>query len=117
MEQVQNLQIYIKKCKEHKYNIYCISRSFISEVSKSNQLVVTDYLKESDKIIKFIDQVDNSYVIFFNGYLAENRKKQYPNFEEIKKTIFINYSIPLTITKHLSKSKKINKFIYISSMA
>ena len=33
------------------------------EVSKSNQLVVTDYLKESDKIIKFIDQVDNSYVI------------------------------------------------------
>ena len=25
---------YIKKCKEHKYNIYCISRSFISEVSK-----------------------------------------------------------------------------------
>jgi len=108
---------YIKKCKEHKYNIYCISRSFISEVSKSNQLVVTDYLKESDKIIKFIDQIDNSYVIFFNGYLAENRKKQYPNFEEIKKTIFINYSIPLTITKHLSKSKKINKFIYISSMA
>ena len=81
---------YIKKCKEHKYNIYCISRSFISEVSKSNQLVVTDYLKESDKIIKFIDQVDNS-MPFFQWLFAENRKKQYPNFEEIKKTIFINY--------------------------
>lgn len=108
---------FIKKCTEKNYKVHCISRSFISEVQKSNQLVVKDYLNEIDKIINFINQVDRSYVIFFNGYLAENRKKQFPNFNEIKKTIFINYSIPLTITRYLSNSQNINKFIYISSIA
>ena len=90
----------------------------ISSTSNSKQtLLVDEYIKEHEKISKYIGEINNPYIIFFNGFLKENRPNYYPNTEEILKTFRINYKIPLFLTKKIAIKNKNAKFVYISSMA
>jgi short-subunit dehydrogenase len=86
--------------------------------SKDAQVTVVDYFKESDEIINQLKNYNNLYVIFFNGYLAENRPSQKPNHNDIVKTDYINFTIPYSLSdKFISHGLDVTKFIYISSVA
>jgi short-subunit dehydrogenase len=97
----------------NEFKIHTIS----SESNSKPTLFVDEYLKEHEKISKFIAEINIPYVIFFNGFLKENRPNFYPNTEEILKTFRINYKIPIFLTIKISIKNKNAKFIYISSMA
>jgi len=109
---------FIKLCNKKNLNLFLISRSSIHSDFKKNVLVVNDYLKEFDKIKNFLIPIENKFVFFFNGVLFENRPNKFPSEEEIKQTEYINFYLPLELTKKLKNEiKQIDKFIYISSMA
>ena len=99
-----------------KHNIYKISSNNFGETTKT--LNVTDYLEEKLKIVNFIQEVDNPYIFFFNGYITENRPKQNPDIDEVKNTLKINFLVPYVITRSLlDVEKDVKKYIYISSFA
>ena len=103
--------------KEQGHSIFGISRSYIDNLDINNQLKIDQNYENLNEIEKFISNVDNPYIIFFNGFLAENRDIYFPTNKEIEKTLKINYLLPLKITNQLIKVTNINKFIYISTMA
>tara|TARA_A100001011_G_C14318751_1_gene849361 strand:+ start:2232 stop:2909 length:678 start_codon:yes stop_codon:yes gene_type:complete len=83
-----------------------------------NSLLVKDYLDEVREIGDFLKDYDNLVVIFFNGYLAENRDLKIPTYEEIKKTQEINFLVPYFLTSILKNNlPHKTKFIFMSSMA
>lgn len=99
-----------------KHNIYKISSNNFGETTKT--LNVTDYLDEKLKIVNFIQEIDNPYIFFFNGYIAENRPKQNPDIDEVNNTLKINFLVPYVITRSLlDVEKDVKKYIYISSFA
>tara|TARA_X000000368_G_scaffold411944_1_gene397561 strand:+ start:1270 stop:1944 length:675 start_codon:yes stop_codon:yes gene_type:complete len=102
---------------KNSFEIYLISRKETDSIDINNQLLVDDYLNDIDKIKNFIKNIKEANVIFFNGFLAENRKSYYPTNNEIRKTMEINYLIPYVLTNELYQSCLIEKFIYISSMS
>lgn len=102
---------------KNKHNVYGVSRNTIPYLNKNDQIQLKDYIENSDDILKFIEKINNPYIIFFNGFLAENRPKYSPNYIEIEKTIKANYLIPFNLTNKIHKNMKVKKFIYISSMA
>lgn len=95
------------------FNIYGISTKEIGP----NFLKVSDYYDDAKKIIDFIDEIENPNIIFFNGYLKENRDIYSPNDEEINNTIYITFLIPFLLTLEICKSISFNKLVYISSIA
>ena len=99
------------------YNVYGISRSNLDFLPNKKQLRIDHYEKNFNEIKNFISNIDNPYVVIFNGYLAENRNLYFPTNQEITQTIKINYLIPLKITNNLAKINDVKKFVYISSMA
>jgi short-subunit dehydrogenase len=106
-----------KILKEKNFDFYSLSRSEI-EKNLSNHTQLDDYLEDYDKIYTLFDQLGPTYVIFFNGFLAENRDQQIPNLSEIKKTDFLNFLVPYELSNRLSTDfLNIKKFIYISSMS
>ena len=98
-------------------NIYKIS-STNNDLNNSNNLVINSYLDDADDIVEFIGKINSPVLIFFNGYLKENRPSQEPNFKQVLKTIEANYFVPYLITiKLLQNNISIKKFIFISSFA
>ena len=97
--------------------IYGISRKPIPYLNESNQIQIKDYINDAPNIINFIKDIERPNIIFFNGFLAENRNIYFPNFDEIVETINANYLAPIGLTFEIRKIIKANKFIYISSMA
>jgi len=86
--------------------------------SSNSDIFIENYIKDVKKIIKEITNYDNLYVIFFNGYLAENRPIEIPNDDDLIKTDYVNFTIPYSLTKKFIDSNlNISKFVYISSMA
>ena len=55
-------------------------------LQNNESLLVNDYLSDVQKIADFLKNYDNLVIIFFNGYLAENRDLKIPSHEEIEKT-------------------------------
>tara|TARA_Y100000389_G_scaffold205138_1_gene263915 strand:- start:28929 stop:29582 length:654 start_codon:yes stop_codon:yes gene_type:complete len=82
-----------------------------------NHLVVDDYLRDRDKILEFINEIINPTIIFFNGFLAENRGTYSPKLNEIEITDYVNFQIPYFLSKEISNQINAKKFIYISSIA
>ena len=70
-----------------KFNVFSISRTVNSEMKQNSYLKVDDYILDSEKIINFLDNKKNLKIIFFNGFLAENRATQIPTSEEVVKQI------------------------------
>ena len=95
------------------YRIHRIS----SRQDSSANLLVNSYIDDSKRICDYISNLKNPYIIFFNGYLKENRPNSNPNTEEIFNTFKINYKIPLLLTKEIGVNSLDAKFIYISTMA
>ena len=95
-------------------NFYTVSTM---DFASNSHLQVSDYINDIDLIASFISKINNPTVIFFNGFMAENRPKQYPTIEEINKTLKINYFVPLFLTKEIDKKINIKKFVYISTFA
>ena len=93
---------------------FTISRS---TSNNSKHLKVNDYLKDLDYIKDFIEKIESPTVIYFNGYLAENRNIQNPDLRQIELTDYINFQVPYFLTKELSIKTHIKKFIFISSIA
>ena len=106
-----------KILQEKDFDFYSLSRSEV-EKNLSNHTQVNDYLEDYEKIYTLFDQLGPTYVIFFNGFLAENRDQQIPSLSEIKKTDYINFLVPYELSNKLgSDFLNIKKFIYISSMS
>ena len=87
------------------------------EIATNRNLIVGDYIDDIDKIILFIQEIECPTIVFFNGFLAENRPIKIPDIEEIEKTIKINYFVPLFLTSFISNKINVKKFVYISSFA
>ena len=110
----ETLNLFSKKG----FKVYGVSRR-VNDISHFEDfLVVNDYLKELDKIIQFTEKINNCCVVFFNGFLAENRSEEVPSINEIVETDLANFNVPYSLTKALKeKTNSINKYIYISSIA
>ncbi len=97
-------------------NVFRIHK--ISSKKNSNpDLLIGDYIADQEEIVGFIGNFINPYVIFFNGYLKENRPYFSPSLEEVFKTFKVNFQIPLFLTKKIKNNKLSAKYIYISSIA
>ncbi|MDC3227030.1 hypothetical protein OBA39_02895 [Acidimicrobiaceae bacterium] len=100
------------------YKTYCVTTKSNDSLKCYKKLSVQDYLEDKDKIIQLLYDVPNLIIIFFNGFLAENRDEQFPKIDEIIKTDKVNFVIPYSLTKSLNKElNNIKNFIYISSIA
>ena len=84
-------------------------------LQNNESLLVNDYLSDVQKIADFLKNYDNLVIIFFNGYLAENRDLKIPSHEEIEKTQKINFLIPyfLNLKKRKKFTPRTRKFIKI----
>lgn len=90
----------------------------ISSKKDSNpDLFVNDYIEEQEEIARFICNFVNPYVIFFNGFLKENRPILSPSQKDIFKTFKVNFLVPLLLTKKIKSKNLKAKYIYISSVA
>jgi short-subunit dehydrogenase len=90
----------------------------LKDSDDTKHLKVTNYLEEAKNIVEFISSVHSPIVIFFNGYLAENRPIQNPTSYEIVKTLEINYFIPYKLTEMIvNQNIQIKKLVFISSFA
>ena len=110
-------QKFLDIADESEWKIYGISRKKINTINSENQLLINNYLDDIEKILFFLSKVQNAYVVFFNGFLAENRPTYFPSDSEINKTIEVNYLVPYQITLKMIANLKIKKLIYISSIA
>ena len=82
-----------------------------------SDLKVYDYLENINIITKYFSKLENPLVIFFNGYLKENRPYYKPNSSEIMLTLKINFEIPYKLAEQLYSLNPETKFIFISSIA
>ena len=101
------------------FKVYVVSRKEI-EIFKSchGTLFIDSYIKDLNKIISFLKEIEIFTIIFFNGILFENRPKKFPSENEIRLTFEVNYLIPYTLTeKILSSNLLVEKYIYLSSIA
>lgn len=106
---------FIELNKQH--NIYKITSKNIND-KNSNHLIVSNYIDKSDEIVSFIQEVEEPIIIFFNGYLKEDRPRVKPDLKQISQTLDANFYVPYFITnKLIQKNVKIKKFIFISSFA
>ena len=111
-------QQFVRHINTQEANIYFVTSNKFHSNENTKTLVVNDYFEEKKVISNYIKDLGCSIVIFFNGYLAENRPIRFPTEKEINTTFKINYLIPIELTKLINiESKKVPKFIYISSMA
>ena len=81
---------FIDLSKHKGYKVWGVSRKKIDNLSIDNQLLVSDYFKESTRILDFLKKIDQPYIFFFNGFLAENRPSYSPTIKEIKNDVYPN---------------------------
>ena len=100
---------FIKIALENSDNILSISRN--NDIS---DIKIDDYLLNTKEIVNKIKKIDRPIVIFFNGFLAENRPVKFPTEEEIFKTEKINLLIPYLLTREIKKEINIKKiYLYV----
>lgn len=104
---------FYKLLKKSNYKVHKISLN-----DPENSCVkITNYINDIKSIKNYINNLENPTIIFFNGFLAENRPLYFPPSEEIDKTYQINFKIPSMIIDSLLSLKQVKKFIIISSVA
>ena len=75
-------------CLQNNHRVFTVSRKNNFE---KNHLCIKDYLEDSKDIYEFCKNNSNLIVVFFNGFLKENRPLESPNSFEINQTDFINF--------------------------
>lgn len=109
---------FVRHSNTEEVSMYFVTSNKHHSYESTKTLVINDYIEKKNDIANYIKNLECSIVIFFNGYLAENRPIRFPTEKEINTTFKINYLIPVELTKLINKeSQKVPKFIYISSMA
>lgn len=109
---------FIKLCLENSEYVVSISRSENNQIKTSHHIQIQDYFEDYLIIKNEVRKLSNPTLIFFNGFLAENRNFQFPTKEEVSKTDEINFVLPYFLSRKLNNElENISKFIYISSMA
>jgi len=109
---------FIKTCIDNSENVITISRNTNIETQGHRHLKINDYLSDYEDIKNLIKKLHNPVLIFFNGYLAENRDLYNPTEDEIVKTDKINFVIPYSLSQKLNDElNNISKYVYISTMA
>jgi short-subunit dehydrogenase len=108
---------FAEELKLNKFNIYGASRKVVPYLSEKNQIQLEDYIENYKDLLNFIKNIEEPYIVFFNGFLAENRPKYFPSYPEITQTIQSNFLVPMELTNIINSQMKVKKFIYISSMA
>ena len=106
---------FVQQIDKNEYKVYLISREESMDQNQ-NKLTVDDYENELNSITAFIDDISNPYLIFFNGYLKENRPKKIPSDNEVLDTFKINFYIPYLIINNINK-EKFKRIIIISTVA
>ena len=102
---------------KNNHKVYGVSREFIHYLKKNEQIQLKNYNEKSTELLSFVKTIESPYIVFFNGFLAENRPSYSPTYNEIEKTIYANYLTPLHLFDQMSKITNAKKFIFISSMA
>lgn len=101
-----------------KFRTYLISSNKTLSYRNDNVLIINDYVKDVNLITEFINKTTSPIIIFFNGYIAENRPKVFPNTQEIIKTDYVNFVVPYVLTFEINNSiENIKNYIYISSFS
>jgi len=109
---------FIKICVKNSENVISISRSSNVSIEGIQHTQINDYLDDYENIRNIIKKLSNPIIIFFNGFLAENRMHQFPTDDEIAQTDKVNFLIPYTLSQKLNtESNNISKYIYISTLA
>ncbi|MDB0017558.1 hypothetical protein N9E49_05100 [Acidimicrobiia bacterium] len=109
---------FIKLCLQKSKYVISISRSDNNQIKTDHHIQIQNYFNDYLMIKNEVRKLSNPTVIFFNGFLAENRNFQIPTKEEVVKTDEINFAIPYVLSHKLNNElDNINKFIYISTMA
>jgi len=101
-----------------KFRTYLVSSNKSISYENDNVLLINDYVKDVNLITEFINKTTNPIIIFFNGYIAENRPKKFPNTQEIIKTDYVNFVVPYVLTIEINNSiKNIKNYVYVSSFS
>jgi len=108
---------FADKLNKNNHKVYGVSRDFIPYLNKNEQLQLKNYNNKLTELIDFVEMIQSPYIVFFNGYLAENRPAYFPSYKEIEETIYANYLTPLRLFDQISRNNTVKKFIFISSMA
>ena len=108
---------FINTSNQNGHNLFCITSNNSFNENCYKKLIVEDYLLDENKILSFLQGVENLTIIFFNGFLAENRKEQYPSVEEIVMTDTANFLIPYHLSVAFKELSNIKNLVYISSIA
>lgn len=109
---------FINYCHQKNHKTFLVSRNKDLKENHKNVLIVEDYLNDYEKILDFVNDEKNLFVLFFNGALYENRPIRIPTKEEIEFTKNVNFHIPYKLFEALSTSNlMIEKFVFLSSMA
>ena len=74
----------------------------ISSKKESNpDLLVNEYIENIDSISEYVNTFQKPYIIFFNGYLKENRPSYFPSVEEIFDTFKISENLFKTFKAYI----------------
>ncbi len=101
-------------------NLNAINKNQIFRISRNSNdsdIDIKGYKESFDEIFNYVKNIPNCYIVFFNGFLAENRPIQYPTDKEIISTYKINFQIPFFLTVRLNQLKNVEKYIFISTIA
>lgn len=108
---------FADKLIKNNHKVYGVSRAFVPYLNKKEQIQLKNYDEKSTELSYFVETIENPYIVFFNGFLAENRPSYYPTYKEIEETLYANYLTPLSLFNQMCKNTNVKKFIFISSMA
>jgi len=108
---------FADKLIKNNHKVYGVSREFIPYLNQNEQIQLKNYNEKSTELLYFVETIDSPHIVFFNGFLAENRPTYSPTYKEIEETIYANYLTPLHLFDQMCKNTNIKKFIFISSMA
>jgi len=108
---------FADKLIKNNHKVYGVSREFIPYLNKNEQIQLKNYNEKYTELLYFVESIESPYIVFFNGFLAENRPIYSPTYKEIEETIYANYLTPLHLFDQVSRNTTVKKFIFISSMA
>ena len=100
-ELAQEFLTYIDK---DKFRYFLITSSNSKFYKETNVLKINDYINDVDLIAEFM-KTSNPIIIFFNGFITENRPIKYPNVQVIKTDYgkFVPYVLTIEINNSVKK--------------
>ena len=86
---------FADKLIKNNHKVYGVSREFVPYLNQNEQIQLKNYDEKSTELSYFVETIESPYIVFFNGFLAENRPSYSPTYKEIEETLCANYLTPL----------------------